>query len=283
VVPRRRLRAGRRHAGGAFRRFALWLALAGLAGAAQADCVAPGRDATAMPETIAAPWTGSGGVYHAWYDGPTDRYPHGVLGDEIEATELHLAMPRGNGGCIALSLRVAPTLVFEDTAPRLADLTGDGRPELITVQSDRRLGARLAVFAIAAGADGPALRPVMQTPFIGRRNRWLAPVGVGDLDGDGAMEIAYIDRPHLARILRVWRVTGDGLVQIADLEGLTNHRIGDPTIPGGLRDCGTGPEMITADAAWRQVMATRLSPAGRLETRSIGPWTPGALAAALAC
>ena len=33
----------------------------------------------------------------------------------------------------------------------------------------------------------------------------LAPLGAADLDGDGKIELAYIDRPHLAKILRIWR------------------------------------------------------------------------------
>ena len=70
------------------------------------------------------------------------------------------------------------------------------------------------------------------------------------------MEIAYVDRPHLAKVLRIWRHEGGGLRHVTDVPGLTNHRIGWDRIPGGIRDCGRGPEMITADGGWRRVIAT---------------------------
>ena len=84
-------------------------------------------------------------------------------------------------------------------------------------------------------AEGGDLRLVAATPNIGQRNRWLAPVAAADLDGDGATEIAYVDRPHLARRLRIWRFEGGSLTEIAALPGLTNHRIGEAFITGGLR------------------------------------------------
>jgi hypothetical protein len=77
---------------------------------------------------------------------------------------------------------------------------------------------------------------------IGQRNRWLAPIGAADLDGDGRVEIAYVDRPHLARTLRVWRSRPGGtLTEIATATGLTNHRIGEAFITGGIRDARRGP------------------------------------------
>ena len=108
-----------------------------------------------------------------------------------------------------------------------------------------------------------------------------------DLDGDGLIEIAWVDRPHLARSLQVWRVRplADGsarLDPVADLSGLTNHKIGWDHIDGGLRDCGQGPELVLADAEWRRVMAVTLGPEG-LSARALGAYAPGALAAALAC
>lgn len=109
-----------------------------------------------------------------------------------------------------------------------------------------------------------------ETPPIGRRHRWLAVVGAADLDGDGAVEIAYIDRPHLARTLRVWRYREGRLEQVAELDGLTNHRIGERDIAGGIRHCGGAPEMIVADANWERLIAVTLT-GGALNRRDIGP------------
>lgn len=211
-------------------------------------------------------------IVSARYDGPTTRYAHGVLGDAVEWGDLVLS---AQGGETRITLPEAR--VFEDIAPRVVMLPG-GRAAIV-VESHRDFGARLAIYA-ATGL-------VAATPYIGTPNRWLAPVGAADLDGDGAIEIAYIDRPHLAKRLRVWRFGGTlaegSLSHVADLDGLTNHKIGWDFIAGGLRDCGAGPEMITADGAWARVMATRLE-GGTLTTRALGPYGgPEALKAALIC
>jgi hypothetical protein len=206
-------------------------------------------------------------IQAAKYSEPTTRYAHGVLGDAVEWGTLRLTVGACKGCADAANrtvlIRLPETRVFEDTAPRLADLDSDGAPEVIVVESDLNLGARLAVY------DAGGL--ITATPFIGRAFRWLAPLGAADLDGDGTTEIAYIDRPHLAKTLRVWRYAGRSLSEVASLPGLTNHRIGESHISGGIRDCGNGPEIVTVDAAWRTVMATRLQD-DRLSARPLGPF-----------
>ena len=200
------------------------------------------------------------GVASARYDEPTTRYAHGVLGDAVEWGALVLETDGGR----KVRVRLPEARVFEDTAPRVIDIDADGDAEVIAVESDQRLGARLSVY----GADGL----VASGDFIGRSFRWLAPVGIGaaDLDGDGQIEFAYVDRPHLAKTLRILRQDGERLVVIASLEGVTNHRIGESDIAGGIRDCGRGPEMIVATANWSQVVAVTFDGQG-FATRVLGP------------
>ncbi|MCV2882577.1 FG-GAP repeat domain-containing protein [Actibacterium sp. XHP0104] len=194
-------------------------------------------------------------ITDARYTDPTARYDHAVLGDALEWGALELTTPAGKRRIV-----LPDTRVFEDLAPRLADLDGDGAPEVITVETDLSLGARLAVY----GETGL----IAATPFIGRPHRWLAPLGAADLDGDGRIEIAYIDRPHLAKLLRVWRFENGTLTLVAEKPGLTNHRIGQDFISGGIRDCGQGPEIITANADWSRVIATRFQN-GTLSSREL--------------
>ncbi len=219
-------------------------------------------------------------VLGATYVEPTTRYAHGVLGDAVEWGGLLLRIDRcpqcARVTSVEFLIRLPENRVFEDIAPRLADVDRrvDGN-EVIVVESDLALGARLAIY----GEHGL----IAATPFIGRANRWLAPLGAADLDGDGRVEIAYIDRPHLAKTLRVWRFENGALHEVATLKGLTNHRIGEDFISGGIRRCGTGPEIVTADANWRRVVVTRLTGDG-LSSRDIGPFSgPQSLEAALAC
>lgn len=212
-------------------------------------------------------------ITDAQYDGPTTRYAHGVLGDAIEHGELVVTLASGKRKRLVLP----ENRVFEDTEPRLFDVDGDGDREVIVVESDQARGARLAIY------DGDGL--VTATAYIGRTNRWLAPAGDGaaDLDGDGSIELAYVDRPHLAKTLRVFRFQAGKLVPVGDLPGVTNHRIGERDIAGGIRDCGSGPEVIVADADWRQVLAVRFD-GSSFSTKVVGPHTGrNSFATAMAC
>jgi len=101
------------------------------------------------------------------------------------------------------------------------------------------------------------------------------------------VELAYVDRPHLAKRLMIWRYIpgqdGNRLALVATQEGLTNHRIGETDIGGGLRNCDGAIEVVTANADWSRVMASRLVD-GAVQTRDIGPHTGRAsLDAALSC
>ena len=207
----------------------------------------------------------------ARYVDPTTRYAHGILGDAIEHGTLELTLADGTRRRMVLP----DSLVFEDTTPRLVDVTGDGAPEVIVVESSLTQGARLALY--------DAKGRIAATPHIGSRNRWLAPIGAADLDGDGQIEIAYIDRPHLAKTLRLWRVSKGALVHLADLPGYTNHRIGEPDIAGGIRTCSGMPEMIVANADWSRLTALRYTN-GNFQVTDLGvDTTRTSFAAALSC
>jgi len=205
-------------------------------------------------------------ISSAEYFEPTPRYDHGILGDTIEWGALAI-VSEGRRYVI----RLPETRVFEDLAPRILP----GKMAVAAVETDLARGARLSVY----GVEGL----IAATPYIGRTHRWLAPVGAADLDGDGVLEIAYVDRPHLAKVLRIWRFEDGKLTHLADLPGLTNHRIGWDHIPGGVRECGGGPEIITADAGWQHVVATRWDGA-KAVSRQLGRYTgPESLNRVLDC
>lgn len=212
---------------------------------------------------------------------PTDRYDHDILGGIPRWTALAitaLACGACRGGRATYSFALPDDMVFEDIAPRLWDVTGDGRPEVVVVETALALGARLAVWGF--DSDGTITR-LATTDFIGTPHRWLAPVAAGDLDGDGRIELAYVDRPHLARDLVIVRLAGPELREVARATGFTAHRIGDRSITAALRSCGGGrAELILPDATWSQLMALRLT-SGRIEARQIAPMSATALSAAV--
>lgn len=216
-------------------------------------------------------------VTDARFADPTDRYAHGILGDAIEWGALEIDVFQ-DGKTTTLRIDLPQDHVFEDVTPRLWDVTGDDTPEVVVVETDVYQGAALAIYGPAGKLD--------ETPHIGQRNRWLAPIGAADLDGDGVIELAYIDRPHLAKTLRVWRFENGALHHAASAGGLTNHRIGERDIAGGIRTCagrGETPEMIVATANWSRLVAVSFDGAAFTAT-DIGPHKDRAsFARALAC
>jgi hypothetical protein len=110
--------------------------------------------------------------------------------------------------------------VFEDAASRLLDVDADGSPEVVVVQSNARLGTKLAIY-----------------------------------DETGLIELAYIDRPYLAKTLMIWWFEGGKLRFVSELAGYTNHRIGERDIAGGIRTCSGMPEMIVERADWSEMAA----------------------------
>ncbi|WP_238991728.1 FG-GAP repeat domain-containing protein [Gemmobacter caeruleus] len=208
----------------------------------------------------------------ARYAEPVARYDHHILGRLRDHGALVLTL-RACGDCAPEErrFRLPETHVFEDVAPRLWDVTGDGAPEAVVVETDIARGAALAIY-------GPAGRLAATAP-IGQTHRWLAPAGAGDFDGDGRIEIAYVDRPHLRRELVFLRLDGPQLTEVARLPGYANHRIGEERILSGSRDCGAGAELVLPDATGRLV-ALRLDMPPRPLNQ---PATDAGLARALAC
>lgn len=204
----------------------------------------------------------------AWFHGESTIYDHFVLGRDHEPTLLYLQnLPgRGETSC-GSAVMAGDGHVFEDLAPRLADLTGDGWNEVIVVRSSVTSGAQLTVYGVVKGT----FRLMAATAPLGR-HRWLAPAGIADFDGDGQIEIAYVDRPHLRKELVFVRLDGDRLVETLRLPDLTNHRIGDSFISGGVRDCGHGAELVLASKDWTRVIRVRQG-----KTTDLGPIPAGGL------
>jgi FG-GAP-like repeat len=163
---------------------------------------------------------GAGTIAEAWLADATTRYRHFVLGSKYEPATLVVRQRDGR----LLRLTLPEDSVFEDRQPRLADLDGDGVDEIVLVRSYLRRGAALAVIALRDGT----LSIVAETPPTGSPNTWLNPAGIADFDGDGRLDIAYVQMPHVLGLLRVWTLRAGNLVEIASLPDTSNHAIGSP-------------------------------------------------------
>ena len=123
-----------------------------------------------LPDGDIATAGGSGPV-QAWYGQPTTRYDHAILGDAIEGGSLVVIDAQG----IRHELVLPERLVFEDITPRLADLDGDGRSEIVTIRTDVTAGAAVAVYELA---EGQLVERAATAP-IGLPHRWLSIAEIG--------------------------------------------------------------------------------------------------------
>lgn len=211
-----------------------------------------------VPRTSVA--QGSGGIAQAWFAEPTSRYAHGALGDSIEAGALAFRLRDG----AELRFRLPENRVFEDHRPRLLSLSGLGDLAMV-VESDNRLGARLALYGMA----GKSIALQAHGPFIGTGHRWLAPIGVGDFDGDGKLNAALIVTPHLSGILRVYRLQAGALPLLAEAAGYSNHIYGQPEIVlSAVLQRPGGDWIVTPDREGRRLVALTVEQGKLVEKRS---------------
>ena len=157
-------------------------------------------------------------IVDAHYANPVERYGHFALGKPHEYASLIATTRNGR----SLTLQLPHDEVFEDLVPRLVKLA-DGEPEaILAIVSQRDNGARLVLIR----PRGDSLAISAQSPAIGMPNRWLNPVAVADLDGDGRAEIAAVITPHIGGTLKTYRENGKHLIEAASLGGFSNHEYG---------------------------------------------------------
>lgn len=180
--------------------------------------------AAAPPDDLlphSRPGYGAQDLASAWLVAPTDRYRHGVLGDALEAAGLELRTADGRVLRVVLDEDV-----FEDLSPRVQDLDGDGRDEVWLVRSNPGLGARISVWGLVDGQP----RELAAGPWVGRPNRWLNPVGAADFDGDGRVELAYVQTPHIGGSLKLLEYRRGEMTVEYQAEGFSNHAIGSTVL-----------------------------------------------------
>lgn len=189
----------------------------------------------------------------AWLDAPTERYSHGVLGDAIEAGAITVRYADGS----TKSLVLPDDRVFEDISPRFIGMPGSDRESLLTVTSYLNSGAALTL--IDPGSPGDlAPRVIAEAAPIGTPNRWLNPVGAGDVDGDGRVEMLAVITPHIGGTLRSYELEDGRLIPDAELAGFSNHAIGSrELVLSAVVDLDSPadriPEVVVPDAS-REVM-----------------------------
>ena len=214
----------------------------------------------AIPDARVA--VGGRDIAEAWLTRPTRRYAHGVLGDAIEAGGLAVSSQRTRR---RVELVLPEDQVFEDRLARLADVDGDSATdEIIVVRTHLRKGASLAVYGLRGEPGKERLQLLAHSPWLGRANRWLNPAAVADFDGDGKVEIAWVETPHIGGVLKVGRLEKAGdrwrLRELAALKGFSNHSIGSRILQQAVAVDFTGdgqPEIVLPTQDRRHIAAVR--------------------------
>ena len=161
----------------------------------------------------------SGDIRQAWYARPTTRYGHAVLGDGVEGGSLGAQDAAGQ----THELVLPESHVFEDITPRIADLDGDGRNEIVAIRSALKRGAAVAVYGLRDGE----LTLLDASAEIGRSRRWLNIAGIANYHGAGRPVIAWVETPHIGGTLKMATFENGKLRRFGkNRSGFSNHFIG---------------------------------------------------------
>ncbi len=156
--------------------------------------------------------------------GPTSRYAHGVLGDDLEASSVDVIDPAGS----VMRIAVGPAEVIEGLSAMAVELTVDSEgQELVVTVSDAELGARLVVH----GLDGELLA---SSEPIGQGYRWLHQIGAGRIGPDDVIEIIAVRTPHIGGVVEAYRLVDDRLELAASLPGYSSHRLASANLDMAL-------------------------------------------------
>jgi len=148
----------------------------------------------------------------------TTTYPHGVLGDALEAASMSLVQTEPTFE-ILWTAPMPDGKVVEGLAPIWADLDGNGIREIIVTASDDDSGAQILVFnengeRIAAG------------PAIGRGFRWRHQLVAAPFDPFGKILLADVLTPHSEGVVEFSEWVGDRLEVLTLLEDFSSHLLG---------------------------------------------------------
>ncbi len=161
--------------------------------------------------------------------GPTTVYPHGVLGDDIEASGFALVMAAPElTPKLTVEIEVKLTgEVIEGLSAIWTDLNGDGTREIVVTGSNVDRGARLLVFDEAGNqiAAGPA---------VGSGFRWRHQIAAAPFGPGGDIEIVDVLTPHIGGVVEFFRLDGDELKVVAKVRGFRSHRIGSRNLDMAL-------------------------------------------------
>jgi hypothetical protein len=190
---------------------------------------------------------------------PTTQYPHGVLGDTIEAQGITWLDTRSRP-ITSKEILIPEGDVIEGIAPIWVDMDGDGSREIVVTQSNPQEGARIVIYR----EDGSVFA---ESRSIGQGFRWTHLIAVGQFVEGGSLEVATVRTPHIGGVVEIYSLIGNQLVIQAELDGYSSHQIGSRNLDGAVAmdlDADGQYEVIVPDQEQTSVAAIQLAD-GRLQ------------------
>jgi hypothetical protein len=181
-------------------------------------------DAQALPDSriTLGSLDGSSGLQAVVLSDPIERYPHGVLGDKLEASAVTVIAVAPNALTIRFHYVVRAPAVLEDLIAIMAPIGEGRRPAVVVVKSAPRQGSSILVLGWREGG----LEVLAEGPAFGQSNRWVHVIGAADVSGDGIPELIAVNTPHLAGVLVAYERRAASLVPSAKALGYSSHAAG---------------------------------------------------------
>ena len=188
---------------------------------------------------------------------PSDKYSHGVLGDNIEATSVTLIETQPEPRIITV-IPLLENEVIEGISPIWVDINGDEQREIIVTVSDLDLGAGIVIFS----ETGERLA---EGPKMGRAYRWRHQIGYLTLGPEGENELVVVRTPHIGGVVEYYQYSDGNLTIAAEFTGITSHTIGsrnlDMAALGDFDGDGVN-ELLLTNPGLTELIAVRRTPAG---------------------
>ena len=191
---------------------------------------------------------------------PTEKYNHGVLGDNLEAASITLIETQPIIQVVSV-ISISENEVIEGIAPIWIDMNGDGQREIIVTVSDLNLGAGIVVFS--ENGERLAEGPKMGQPF-----RWRHQIAYGTMGSNGELELVVVRTPHIGGLVEYYRFSDDNLEIVAQYSGITSHVLGSRNLDMaavGNFDGDQQAELLLPNPGLTELVAVRRSASGAEE------------------